>query len=117
MAAVGEDDSAEDSDEFDDDLDEDAGNDVAMQQNKDRDEDDSSSGDDSDSDGEDDHNRGVDSLQVKRGIDIPSGVHIPVISQLAKEAQKRDQLLNKRKDGATVDSEMNDEENEILNSI
>ena len=65
--------------------------------NTNEDADGSSSEDESDSDGED--GRGVDRLQVARGIDIPSGVHIPIVSQLAKEAQKRDHALKKRSRG------------------
>lgn len=53
------------------------------------DEDDSGDSDDSDGDVADD-GRGVDKLQIANGIDIPQGVNIPIVSQLAKEAYKRD---------------------------
>ena len=47
------------------------------------------SGSDQDSDDDDDSDdegpRGVDKLQVSQGIDIPFGVNIPVVSQLAKQ--------------------------------
>ena len=35
---------------------------------------------------DEDGGRGVDRLQVARGIDIPFGLNIPVVSHLAKEA-------------------------------
>ncbi len=41
--------------------------------------------------------RGVDKLQIAHGIDIPQGVNIPVVSQLAKEAYKREQKSKKAK--------------------
>lgn len=77
---------SEDSDfENDDELDgAEDGADVAMAGYKSRagkdDDADSSSDDDSESDGEGDGGRGVDRLQVNRGIDIPSGVRIPMVS-------------------------------------
>ena len=54
--------------------------------------DDMSDGSESDLDSEDDDNRGHqgDRLQVSHALDIPEGLHIPVVSQLAKESAKRD---------------------------
>ena len=53
-------------------------------------EDESVDSDDSDADGDEDGPRGVDRLQIANGIDIPQGINIPVVSQLAKEAYKRE---------------------------
>ena len=57
-----------------------------------------------DDDSEDEGPRGVDRLQVSQGIDIPFGVNIPVVSQLAKEAQRRE--AKSKKDMTKDDVEM-----------
>jgi len=66
--------------------------DEAMEVEEQADADDSGdSDDDSDAEIEDDDGpRGVDRLQIAHGIDIPCGVNIPIVSQLAKEAYKRE---------------------------
>ena len=114
---------SEDSDfENDDELDGEDGADVAMAGHKSRggkdDDADSSSDDDSDSDGEGDGGRGVDRLQVNRGIDIPSGVHIPMVSQLAKEDQARDRATKRKSRGAGGnDAEMMEDADETKRRI
>ena len=114
---------SDDSDlENDDELDEaEDGGDISMAGHKSggrgsRNEDaDSSSDDESDSDGEGDGGRGVDRLQVNQGIDIPSGIHIPMVSQLAKEAQARDRATKRKSRGN--DAEMMEDADETKRRI
>jgi len=50
----------------------------------------------------------VDRLQVTKGIDIPFGINIPIVSQLAKEAHQRE--AKSKKSMTTEDKEMDKED-------
>ena len=67
-----------------------------------------------DSDMEDhDDARGVDHLQVAKGIDIPFGINIPVVSMLAKEAQKRENKTRKQKTAEDVEMDLEETKKKI----
>jgi len=82
-------------------------------------------GDDSDmdssdedaSDMEDEGHRGVDKLQVSNGIDIPQGINIPVVSQLAKEAYRREQKNKKAKTAEDMEMDVEDTKRKITDFI
>lgn len=88
--------------ESDDEIKDDADKDQAMK--NDDDEDMSSDDSESEEEDEDEGPRGADRLQIAAGIDIPFGLKIPIVSQLAKEAAMRE--AKNKKDKTAEDLEM-----------
>ena len=84
---------------------------------------DESSDDDDDSADGDDHDdkanrRGVDQLPVSQhGLDIPFGLKIPVVSQLAKEASMRDKKTKKQKSKEDVEMDAEETKRRITDFI
>lgn len=72
---------------------------------------------DSDDDSEDEGPQGVDRLQVSQGIDIPFGLKIPIVSQLAKEARLREIKSKKDKTAEDLDMEAKERKRQITDFI
>ena len=90
---------------------------VMDQRRKAGDDSDMDSSDEDASDMEDAGTRGVDKLQVSNGIDIPEGINIPVVSQLAKEAYRREQKNKKAKTAEDMEMDVEDTKRKIVDFI
>jgi len=111
-----------DGDEITDDEDEDdamgAEENLVMSQHRQAGEDsDMDSSDEDGSDMEDEDRRGVDKLQVSNGIDIPQGINIPVVSQLAKEAYRREKKNREAKTAEDMEMDVEETKRKIADFI
>ena len=59
----------------------------------------------------------MDRLQIANGIDIPFGLNIPVVSQLAKEAYKHEQKTKQKKTAEDVDMDVEETKRKIEDFI
>jgi len=59
----------------------------------------------------------VDRLQVSSGIDIPFGLNIPVVSQLAKDAYRQEQKSKKAKTAEDIEMDVEETKRRITDFI